>query len=80
MTLEYGFAMYWIGATRNVLCHHDVESALSVFGFYDLMAVSVTDHGSIKSFCTVHTGYSISFPNTALCDEHASAFFVRWGI
>ena len=88
-TLGYGFPMYWIGATRNMSWYHAVESALCrllsrsadlVFESYDLMAVSVTGQGSMDSFCTGHTGYSISFFNTALCYEHAAAFSIHWGI
>lgn len=45
-----------------------------------LMVVSVPDQGSIDSFSTVHTGYFGSFPDTALCHEHASALSVCWCI
>ena len=68
----------WCNA--NVFHHYDVESAVLFFEWYGLMAVSVTDQGSTTSFCTVHTGCSISFPDTGVCDEHASAFFIRLGI
>ena len=69
--MEYDFFIYWIGATRNMSRYHAIESALCrlsshaadlFFESYDLMAVSVTDQDSINSFCTVHTGYSVSFP------------------
>ena len=68
-----------------MLCYYTLESVLCQLSShladlecesFDLMAVSVPDQGSINSFSTVHTGYLVSFPGTALCHEHASAFSV----
>ena len=70
-TLECDFFIYWIGATRDMSRYHAIESALCrlsshsvdvFFKSYDLMAVSVTNRDSINSYCTVNTGYSVSFP------------------
>ena len=69
--MESDFPIYWTGVARNMSSYHAVKSALCRLSSYsadlfiesyDLMAVIVTDYGSINSFCTFHTDYSVSFP------------------
>ena len=65
---------------ESVLCQLSLHLADLEFESFHLMVVSVSDQGSINRCSTVHTGYLVSFPGTALCHEHASAFSVWWCI